>query len=91
MRNLAMIAAVVTTLGISALTLPAPAAADEPSGSIISIQQALFVANRIGVIGVNEIQFDDGRWHIEGRDPIGRTINVNVDGRTGEILNVDRW
>ncbi|WP_315836883.1 PepSY domain-containing protein [Bradyrhizobium prioriisuperbiae] len=90
MRNLAMIAAVVTTLGISTLTLPTPAAADS-SGSIISMQQAIYVANRIGVIGVNEIQFDDGRWHIEGRDPAGRTINVNVDGRTGEILNVDRW
>ncbi len=91
MRNLAMIAAVVTTLGVSALSLPTSAAADEPSGSIISMQQALFVANRIGVVGVNEIQFDDGRWEIEGRDPAGRTINVNVDGRTGEVLNVDRW
>jgi predicted amidohydrolase len=89
MRNLAIIAAVVATIGVSALALPA--AADEPSGSIIPMQQAMFVANRIGVVGVNEIQFDDGRRHIEGRDPAGRTINVNVDGRTGEILNVDRW
>ena len=37
------------------------------------------------------IQFSDGKWEIEGRDPRGKTINMDVDAMTGAVMKVDRY
>ncbi len=60
------------------------------SGSLISMQQALFIASEIGLMAVSHTDFDDNQWKIEGRDAYGKYIEVDVDAATGEVRNVDR-
>jgi hypothetical protein len=74
---------------VMALGIAAPAMAYD-SGGLISMQQALAVANEIGLIAVSHTQFAGDEWQIEGRDVSGRYIEVDVDAGTGEVLNVDR-
>jgi hypothetical protein len=72
-----------------ALAAAAPAVADD-SGGLISMQIALHVANDLGLVAVSHTQFAGDEWQIEGRDMSGRYMEVDVDARTGEVLNVDR-
>jgi acid phosphatase class B len=83
MRTVLSALAVVSLLGAAT-----PAFAD--AGSTGSIHRAIEAARAAGVVGVNEIQFYDGKWEIEGRDPRGRTVNVDVDAITGAVLKIDR-
>jgi hypothetical protein len=73
---------------VSFLWIAAPALADVGSGG--SIQRALMTAQTLGVVGFNEIQYYDGKWEIEGRDPRGKTIHVDVDAMTGAVIKVNR-
>lgn len=73
------------------LALAAPALAQNAVDSEMSMQQALFVARNIGVIGIKQVEFYDGKWQVEGRDPTGQNIEVEVDAATGTVVNVDRW
>jgi len=60
------------------------------SGGLISMQRALGVATDLGLITVSHTQFAGYEWQIEGRDASGRYMEVDVDARTGDVLNVDR-
>jgi hypothetical protein len=80
--------AVVAVLGLVTPALTAPALADAGSGR--SIYRALDVARSSGMVGFKEIQFSDGKWEIEGRDPRGKTINMVVDALTGAVLRFNR-
>lgn len=92
MRRLMMSAAVSASCLLGAISsMSNEARADDFGGSLISMQRAVAIANSIGLVSVNEIQFDDGKWDIEGRDPYGRSLTVDIDGRTGQIVRVDRW
>lgn len=55
-----------------------------------TLQQALVVAQQVGVVTVSNTNFDGDQWEIEGRDFNGKYIEVDVDARTGEIRDVDR-
>ena len=80
---------ILSTLAItSVLGIAAPALADVGSGG--SIQRALMTAQSVGVVGFNEIQYYDGKWEIEGRDPRGKTIYVYVDAMTGDVIKINR-
>ncbi|UGV28826.1 PepSY domain-containing protein [Rhodopseudomonas boonkerdii] len=56
----------------------------------LTVEQAIQVAYRIGVVQVKNTHFDGDEWEIEGRDAYGKWIQVDVDARTGEVRNVDR-
>lgn len=73
---------------VSLLGFATPAVADSGSGP--SIQRALMTARSFGVIGFKEIEFDNGQWSIEGRDPRGKTVNMRIDAWSGAVLRVDR-
>jgi hypothetical protein len=73
----------------SLIGITTPALADSGSGG--SIQRAIETARTFGVIGFNEIQFFDGKWEIEGRDPRGKTVRIDVDALTGAVLKLDRY
>ena len=83
MRNVLSALAVASILGIAT-----PALADVGSGG--SMQRALMTAQSLGVVGFNEVQYYDGKWEIEGRDPRGKTIHVDVDAMTGAVIKVNR-
>ncbi len=86
MSKLVLSAAVATVVGLSA-----PAFAQAPSASQESMEQALFVAQNAGVVGINQVSFYDGKWQVQGVDPGGQNIKVFVDANTGGITYVDRW
>jgi hypothetical protein len=84
MRKLMIPFAVAVTIGASA-----PALAYD-SADMMSMQQALAVATDLGVATVSDAEFFGTEWQIEGRDITGRYIEVDVDARTGAVMNVDR-
>lgn len=59
-------------------------------GSAQSIQRAVMTARAFGMVGFNEIQYYDGKWEIEGRDPRGQSFHIDVDALTGAVLKVNR-
>lgn len=79
----------VAALALGAAASATPAMAYD-SGDQISMQGALDVANRLGIWTVSSTEFSDNQWEIEGRDRLGRWMEVDVDSRTGEVRNVDR-
>ena len=72
-----------------ALGLAQPAMAYD-SGDLISMEEALSVATDLGLVAVSHTEFAGDEWQIEGRDILGRYMEVDVDATTGEVLNVDR-
>jgi uncharacterized membrane protein YkoI len=75
-----------------ALLLFAPAAlADERCDrSEVRAERAIEIARGAGVALIEELECDDGRWDVEGRDERGREIEVKIDPRTGQVLRVER-
>jgi len=80
---------VLPIVAVVVLSTAAPAMACD-SGGLISMQRALAVATDLGLVTVSHTQFAGDEWQIEGRDMSGRYMEVDVDARTGEVLNVDR-
>jgi hypothetical protein len=76
-------------LAAAALSIATPAMAYD-SGGLMSMQAALDVATDIGLVAVSHTEFAGDEWQIEGRDYSGRYMEVDVDARTGDVLNVDR-
>lgn len=78
---------ILSALALASLVgLATPALADY--GAPGSMQRALLVADDFGVVGINEVQYYDGRWQIHGRDPQGRGIQIDVDALTGAVVKV---
>jgi hypothetical protein len=84
MRKYIMAIAAVTALGMAA-----PAVAYD-SGGLLSMQEALGVAEDIGLATVSHTQFEGDKWEIQGRDRSGRYMEVAVDAATGDVLWVNR-
>ena len=80
---------IVPMVAAVALGLAQPAMAYD-SGDLISTEEALSVATDLGLVAVSHTEFAGDEWQIEGRDILGRYMEVDVDATTGEVLNVDR-
>jgi uncharacterized membrane protein YkoI len=39
---------------------------------------------------VEEVDRDDGKWEVEGKDASGREIEVDIDARSGKVVKVER-
>ena len=72
-----------------ALGVATPAMAYD-SGGVLSMQEALVVAEYIGMAAVSHTQFAGDKWEIQGRDRAGRYMEVAVDASTGDVLWVNR-
>ena len=77
---------IVAVLALGAAT---PAMAYD-SGDQLSMQAAIGVANQLGIMTVSHTQFLGDEWEIEGRDQLGRWMEVYIDAQTGEVRNVNR-
>jgi hypothetical protein len=60
------------------------------AGGLLSMQEALGVAEDIGLTSISHTQFAGDKWEIEGRDRSGRYMEVAVDATTGDVLWVNR-
>lgn len=78
---------ILSALALASLVgLATPALADY--GSPGSMQNALMAADEMGVVGISEVEYYDGKWQIHGRDPQGRSVQIDVDALTGAVVNV---
>jgi uncharacterized membrane protein YkoI len=84
MRKFILPMVAVMTLGI------ATQARAYDSGDLVSMQRALAIATDLGLVTVSHTEFAGYEWQIEGRDLAGQYMEVDVDARTGAVLNVDR-
>jgi hypothetical protein len=84
MKKYLMPLAAIAVLGVAT-----PAIAYD-SGSLLSMQEAVDVANEIGLVTVSHTQFEGDKWFIQGRDRSGRYMEMAVDTNTGDVLWVNR-
>ena len=99
MRNNLFPAAALAMIGF---TVPALAAdvgyVQEPVSEInlhtragpLPLQAAVDIANGIGLVSVSNTNKWGNEWQVEGYDIAGSYMEVDVDARTGAIVNVDR-
>jgi peptidase YpeB-like protein len=80
---------IMPIVAVIALGLATPAMAYD-SGGVLSMQEALVVAEYIGMAAVSHTQFAGDKWEIQGRDRAGRYMEVAVDASTGDVLWVNR-
>ena len=80
---------IMPIVAVIALGLATPAMAYD-AGGVLSMQEALVVAEYIGMIAVSHTQFAGDKWEIQGRDRAGRYMEVAGDASTGDVLWVNR-
>jgi hypothetical protein len=80
---------IMPIVAVIALGMATPTMAYD-SGGVLSMQEALVVAEDIGMIAVSHTQFAGDKWEIQGRDRAGRYMEVAVDASTGDVLWVNR-
>jgi uncharacterized membrane protein YkoI len=77
--------AIACALALSANAAIAQNAPAAPSMQVTAEQARAIAANN-GIVRITEIELDDGKWEIEGRDQSDREIEIDIDARTGAIL-----
>lgn len=96
--SMTVLAAALVAIGGTALAqqpLPAPgdlpaAGQQQPAQGGVTAEQALEIARKHGLVHLKEIERDDGKWEVEGTDAEGREIEIEVDLRTGEVVDIER-
>ncbi|HEY5794991.1 MAG TPA: PepSY domain-containing protein [Bosea sp. (in: a-proteobacteria)] len=66
---------------------PAPIKPGEPG---ISMDDARRIAKEHGLVRVEEIKLDDGKWEIEGRDSTGAGIEIDLRTTDGSVIKMER-
>lgn len=56
----------------------------------LPVEAAIDIANGVGLVSVSSAHKWFNDWQIEGYDIAGRYMEVDVDARTGAIVDVDR-
>ena len=87
LNRLAVAAFATLLISGSALAQTPPPAMQDTS---ITAEQAISIARQQGLVSVEDVDRDDGKWEVEGKDANGREIEVEIDMRTGRVINVDR-
>lgn len=87
------------SLALLMLAAPAPLAFADDDDSYrrggservytISRDEAVHIARAEGMTHIKEVERDDGKWELEGCTRNGREIEIDIHGRTGEILEFD--
>ena len=97
MRNNLIPAAALVMIGFTAPAAAADIAyVQEPVTEIytqagpLPVQAAVDIANGIGLVSVSDTDKWGNEWQIEGYDVAGSYMEVDVDARTGAIVDVDR-
>lgn len=48
------------------------------------------IANEHGLVRIEEIKLDDGKWEIEGRDSTGAGIEIDLRATDGTVIKMER-
>jgi len=97
MRNTLIPAVALAMIGLAAPAsaadiayVPEPVAPVYDQAASIPLQAAVDIANQIGLVSVSNTNMWGDEWQIEGYDVAGSYMEVDVDSRTGAVVNVDR-
>lgn len=97
MRNYLIPAAALAMIGLATSASAADIAYVQESAprvyaqvGPIPLQAAVDIANGLGLISVSNTNKWGSEWQIEGYDTAGSYMEVDIDARTGAVVNVDR-
>ena len=57
----------------------------------VTRSEAVDIAEAEGIVDVWEVEARRGVWKIEGADADGSKLEVEIDGRTGDVVKVERY
>ncbi len=67
-----------------------PAQAQGSQAPAVSVEQATKIARDAGLVMIREIELDDGKWEIEGRNRAGERRELYIDASSGRVLRHER-
>lgn len=88
----------IASLALLAVAAPAPLAlanddglraGSAERGYTLSRDEAAQIARAEGMSRIKETERDDGKWEMEGCTRDGREIEIDIDGRSGAILELE--
>lgn len=80
--------AALATLAMATVIGGGPALA-QTTGPITA-EQAIEIAKQQGIVTVDEVDRDNGKWEVEGKDASGREIEVDIDASSGKVIKIER-
>ena len=86
-RALTLAAMLTGSASLAGAQAPAPI---QPGPAAISMEQARRIASDNGVVRIEEIKLDDGKWEIEGRDSAGAQIEIDLRASDGTVIKMER-
>jgi hypothetical protein len=57
----------------------------------VTVDEARDIAAMNGIVAITQLEVDDGHWNVKGRDRSGRRVEMEIDQRTGEIAQLERF
>jgi len=75
--------------GLAYAQVPAQAPI-KPGDPAITMDDARRIAKEHGLVRVEEIKLDDGKWEIEGRDGTGAEIEIDLRASDGMVIKMER-
>ena len=85
------------SIAIATLSLMCLAAAPASAQTVgvasprVTVSDARDIAVANGVLYIRKLEFDDGKWKVEGRDVAGRRVEMEIDPRSGDIAQLERF
>jgi hypothetical protein len=77
---------------IFAILYIAVAVADElPPTNSRPLSEVITMVERHGISVITEVEFEDGAWKLEARDPAGKELKLRINPITGEIIDKRPW
>lgn len=75
-----------------AMLAAAPKATAQPIiyAPAVSAAEAQAIAADNGLLVVQKLELDEGKWKIKGRDVTGRYMEIKIDRLSGAILELNR-
>lgn len=89
MRALALSALLAMPVALIHAQAQSPAPIS-PGESAISMDDARRIAGENGVVRIEEIKLEDGKWEIEGRDSTGAGIAIDLRATDGTVIKMKR-
>jgi uncharacterized membrane protein YkoI len=80
----------VAMIGFVVVAAAWPTSAPAQNRPAISIEQATKIARDRGLVMIRDIELDDGKWEIEGRNRAGEERELHVDATSGKVTRDER-
>ena len=80
----------IAMIGFVSIAAGWPAFAQAPQAPAVSLEQATKIARDAGLVMIREIELDDGKWEVEGRNRTGERRELHIDAASGKVLRDER-